>query len=80
MKYILWDHDGVLVDTEPWYFLATQASLSELGCAMDQATYLEWMAAGRGYWEEASDDIELLLRQRSVLCSLGSGVLEGRLL
>jgi len=24
---ILWDHDGVLVDTEPWYFEATRLAL-----------------------------------------------------
>ena len=23
-RYILWDHDGVLVDTERWFFTATR--------------------------------------------------------
>ena len=30
-KYILWDHDGVLVDTEFWYYEATCKALAELG-------------------------------------------------
>ena len=30
-RYILWDNDGVLVDTEFWYFTATQRALAELG-------------------------------------------------
>ena len=29
-KYILFDNDGVLVDTEPFYFLAGQASAGDL--------------------------------------------------
>ena len=30
-KYILFDHDGVLVDTEHWYFTASKRALAELG-------------------------------------------------
>ena len=30
-KYILWDNDGVLVDTEQWYYTATRRALGELG-------------------------------------------------
>jgi len=54
-KFLLWDHDGVLVDTERWFFVATQESLCELGVALDQATYLQYMAAGRSYWDLALD-------------------------
>src|SRR3954471_7805551 len=53
MKYLLWDHDGVLVDTEPWYFRATQECLAELGCEFEHHTYLDLMAAGGGYWDGA---------------------------
>ena len=52
-KFLLWDHDGVLVDTEKWYFLATQACLRELGVEFNQAGYLSMMAEGRTYWDRA---------------------------
>jgi HAD superfamily hydrolase (TIGR01509 family) len=52
-KFLLWDHDGVLVDTERWYFEATQRALATLGVEMDQRAYLDLMADGRGYWEAA---------------------------
>jgi len=51
--YLLWNHDGVLVDTEKWFFVATRDSLSTLGVEMDQATYLRLMAEGRPYWDLA---------------------------
>ena len=54
-QILLWDHDGVLVDTERWYFVATQESLRELGIVLDHATYLQYMAAGRSCWELARD-------------------------
>jgi HAD superfamily hydrolase (TIGR01509 family) len=52
-KYLLWDHDGILVDTEKWFFVATRDSLSALGVDMDQAIYLRFMAEGRTYWDLA---------------------------
>jgi HAD superfamily hydrolase (TIGR01509 family) len=52
-NYLLWDHDGVLVDTEKGFFVATRDSLSALGVDMDQATYLRLMAEGRPYWDLA---------------------------
>lgn len=51
--YILWDHDGVLVDTEPWYYEATRRSIEPLGVALDQNVYLADMAVGRSAWERA---------------------------
>ena len=30
-KYILFDHDGVLVDTEHWYYKAGERALAEIG-------------------------------------------------
>jgi HAD superfamily hydrolase (TIGR01509 family) len=50
-KYLLWDNDGVLVDTERWYFEATRECLAILGHELDHATYLTLMADGRGYWD-----------------------------
>jgi HAD superfamily hydrolase (TIGR01509 family) len=52
-EFLLWDHDGVLVDTERWYFSATQESLASLGLALDQTRYLEFMAEGRSCWDLA---------------------------
>ncbi len=50
---ILWDHDGVLVDTERWYFEATRQAIAPLGIVLDQGEYLIDMAAGRSAWELA---------------------------
>jgi beta-phosphoglucomutase-like phosphatase (HAD superfamily) len=47
-KFLLWDQDGVLVDTERWFFVATQECLRELGVELNQATYLQYMAAFPG--------------------------------
>ena len=33
-KYVLFDHDGVLVDTELWYFKAGERALAEIGVAL----------------------------------------------
>jgi HAD superfamily hydrolase (TIGR01509 family) len=52
-SYILWDHDGVLVDTEPWYFEATRLCIAELGIDLQRSEYLKDMAAGRPAWDRA---------------------------
>ena len=44
-KYILFDHDGVLVDTEYWYFTANKRALGELGIELELALYLKNMAS-----------------------------------
>lgn len=49
-KYILFDHDGVLVDTEFWYFRAGQRALAELGVTLDKEQYLGDMSQGLGTW------------------------------
>jgi len=41
MKAILWDNDGVLVDTEHLYFEETRAALRELGLDLSEAEYVE---------------------------------------
>jgi HAD superfamily hydrolase (TIGR01509 family) len=53
-RYILWDNDGVLVDTEFWYFKATQRALAELGVTLQKHTYLQRMAQGQSSWELAA--------------------------
>jgi HAD superfamily hydrolase (TIGR01509 family) len=52
-RYILWDNDGVLVDTEHWYFTATQQALAEIGFALDIETYLQRMVLGESSWDLA---------------------------
>ena len=52
-RYLLWDHDGVLVDTERWYFQATREALGQLGVDLRQDTYLDHMAQGRSCWDLA---------------------------
>jgi HAD superfamily hydrolase (TIGR01509 family) len=55
MKFLLWDHDGVLVDTEPLYYAATRECVRLLGLDVDQPTYLGLMAHGRTCWELARE-------------------------
>jgi HAD superfamily hydrolase (TIGR01509 family) len=57
-RFLLWDHDGVLVDTERWYFEANRAALQHLQIDLSERQYLEIMAAGRSCWD--------LARQRQV--------------
>lgn len=52
-KYILFDHDGVLVDTEPWYYRANKRALASLGIDLPRNTYLANMANGVSAWEMA---------------------------
>lgn len=52
-QYLLFDHDGVLVDTEYWYFLANQRALAELGIDLDLTPYLRNMARGISAWDVA---------------------------
>jgi len=46
-KYILFDNDGVLVETEPWYFLANVEILKKMGLELTQEKYLEIMVKGQ---------------------------------
>ena len=46
-KYILFDHDGVLVDTEYWYYTANKRVLTEMGIELMMEQYLEIMIQGR---------------------------------
>jgi len=55
VPFLLWDHDGVLVDTERWYFEASRLSLDKIGLLLTQPVYLALMADGRSCWELARD-------------------------
>lgn len=50
-RYILWDHDGVLVDTEPLFYEATRDALASLDVELPLSGYLAEMATGRSAWE-----------------------------
>ena len=51
--FLLFDHDGVLVDTEPWYFLAGERALAEIGVTLDKEQYLLDMTGVAGTWAQA---------------------------
>lgn len=53
-RYILWDHDGVLVDTEPLYYEATRDALAALGLDLPLEDYLADMEEGLSAWERAT--------------------------
>jgi HAD superfamily hydrolase (TIGR01509 family) len=46
-KYILFDNDGVLVETEKWYFRANAEILERMGIALEEERYLEIMVKGQ---------------------------------
>lgn len=52
-RFLLWDNDGVLVDTERWYFDSTREALARLGVELGAARYLEIMASGGSCWDLA---------------------------
>ena len=41
LKAILWDNDGVLVDTEGLYFQASREALERLGVRLSEARFIE---------------------------------------
>jgi len=52
-KYILFDNDGVLVETERWYYEASIKALHELGVELNFEEYMEAMTLGGGVWGKA---------------------------
>ena len=52
-KYILFDNDGVLVETETWYYLANERALASIGVDLQRDAYLVNMANGVFSWEAA---------------------------
>jgi beta-phosphoglucomutase-like phosphatase (HAD superfamily) len=67
-KYILFDHDGVLVDTEFWYFQAGQRALADIGLIWKRDEYLRNMSQS-GTWAQARAagiDEQTISRQREV--------------
>ena len=68
-KYILFDHDGVLVDTEFWYYKAGERALADIGFTLDRDQYLRDMTQGMATWAQAKAagiDEQTIGRQRDV--------------
>jgi HAD superfamily hydrolase (TIGR01509 family) len=68
-KYLLFDHDGVLVDTEFWYYKAGERALGDIGVTLDKDQYLRDMNQGAGTWAQARAagiDEQTIGRQRAV--------------
>ena len=45
---ILWDNDGILVNTESLYFAATHRTMAEVGVSLDKKTYQQYFLARSG--------------------------------
>src|SRR5262245_30243482 len=55
IKALFWDNDGVLVDTERFYFQATQQVLATVGIPLSEAQYIElFLVQGQGAWHLAA--------------------------
>jgi len=52
-KYLLFDNDGVLVETEKWYYEANVKALKEIDIELSFDVYMEIMARGGTAWEVA---------------------------
>ena len=68
-KYLLFDHDGVLVDTEFWYYTAGERALADIGFTLDRDQYVRDMTRGAATWAQARAagiDEQTISRQREV--------------
>ena len=50
ITHLLFDHDGVLVDTENWYFEATRQALAKLDVVMTFDDYKQHLVDGASNW------------------------------
>jgi len=88
LKAILWDNDGVLVDTEGLYFQACRETLERLGIGMSEARFIELflkaseglnrIAAEHGIDEQALETARIWRNARyTELLRAGVPVIEG---
>lgn len=54
ITHLLFDHDGVLVDTENWYFEATREALARLDVIMTFDDYKQHLVDGKSNWVGAA--------------------------
>lgn len=65
ITHLLFDHDGVLVDTEYWYFKATQDELAAINIKLTLEDYMDHMVTGESsYASLLSADERNALRER----------------
>ena len=68
LQHVLWDHDGVIVDTEPVFFEATSRVLAEYDAPFTHDRWAELQAAGQGIvrliQEAGLEGIESDIRRR----------------
>lgn len=83
IRALLWDNDGVLVDTEPLYFRATRELLAELGIELTREHFADLsLRQGRSCFDLAAHlgladgELDALRRRRNARYAalLGSGV------
>lgn len=55
-KYILFDNDGVLVETEKWYFTANVEILKTMGITLDEERYRDIMVNGQSAFILAEEE------------------------
>lgn len=56
IRALFWDNDGVLVDTERLYFLATRRVLATVGISLSQEQYVDlFLVQGKGAWHLAEE-------------------------
>jgi HAD superfamily hydrolase (TIGR01509 family) len=74
IRAVLWDNDGVLVDTEHLYFLATQQVLRSVGIDLTEELYIDlFLVQARGAWHLAEaqgiteDHVDRLRAERNAL-------------
>lgn len=73
-KAILWDNDGILVDTERLYFQATQQTLASVGVILTEQMYFDlFLVQAKGAWHLAeangisTANVERLRLERNAL-------------
>ncbi len=73
-RALLWDNDGVLVDTESLYFAANRRVLARLGVELTEELYFElFLARSSGAWHLAAErgcselEIAALRRERDTI-------------
>lgn len=68
-KYILFDNDGVLVETEKWYFEANKKALKDIGLTLEFDFYQKIMIKGGSAFELATLNQysnEIIEKQRKI--------------
>lgn len=59
--YIFWDNDGVLVDTEGFYYQASREALAGIGYELTPGQFVAVsLATGRSVFELATDDVQVM--------------------